>query len=145
MATKTQKKTLNDVLVQEWHPAFNREVITLNNGDVALAAGDTLVGKLALNTSGTTWKILDDGDTISAASVICPILDARILQGPVAGDASAFATKVTILRRGPALVHGDELEYDADVVKATVDAAMLALGIKKVSETGLAFTPASVV
>lgn len=143
MPTKTQKKLVDDVLQWMIHPAFNLEKITLNNGDVALAAGATLVGKLALNTSGTTWKILDDGDSITAASVICPIVDSRIIDSAKAGDASAIATNCVILRRGPAIVHGDELEYDADVVQATVKAAMLAQGIKLVFETGLAFDPAS--
>lgn len=142
---KTQKKTLNDVLIQLWHQAYCLEKITLNNGDIALVAGDTLVGKLAWNSSGSTWKILDDGDTISATSVICPILDSRILQSNFAADAASIATNCLILRRGPALVQAEELEYDPGLTVATVDAAMLAQGIKKVTEAGLAFTPASVV
>lgn len=139
----TQKKTVDDVLKWVAHPAFNFAEITLNNGDVALAVGDKLVGRLAWNSSGSTWKILDDGDSISATSVICPIVDDRTLLTAAAGDAAGIATRCRILRRGPALVHGDELTFDADVVQATVKAAMAALGIILVYETGLEWSPSS--
>lgn len=139
----TQKKTVDDVLKWMVHPAFCFEEITLNNGDIALAVGDKLVGRLAWNSSGTTWKILDDGDSISATSVICPIVDERTLLTAANADAAAIATRCRILRRGPALVHYDELVIDADVVVATVKAAMKAQNIVLVYETGDEWSPSS--
>jgi hypothetical protein len=140
-----QKKLLDDVLRWVVHPAYCYEEITLNNGDIALLAGDQLLGRLAWNSSGTTWKILDDGDSINTSSVICPIIDQRRLTDGVAGDAASIATRCLILRRGPALVHYDELIVDAGAVVATVKAAIEAQGIQLVYETGLQYTPASVV
>ena len=140
MAVKTQKLSRDDVLKWLIHPAFNLETITLNNGDVPLVIGDSLVGRLAWNSSGSTWKILDDGDSITAASIICPIMTDDLLIANAAGDAAAAFPKCVILRRGPALVHADGIVYDADVVQATVNAAMLAQGIKLVTETGLQYT-----
>lgn len=136
MAAIVQKLVLDDVVKYLLHPGYNIDLITLNNGDIALEVGDSLLGKLAWNSSGTTWKILDSADVITASSIICPIVYNRKLIAAAAADAAGFLTKVPIIRRGPALVHKDVLFYD-EQVEATVDAALLALGIKPVDETGL--------
>ena len=134
MAAITQKLVLDDVVKYLLHPAFNVDIVSLNNSDVARAAGDGLIGELAFYT-GSAWKILDDGDSISAASLICPILWNEKLLAAAAGDEAAIVPKCPILRRGPAIVIKNDIVYDA--VEATCDAAMLALGIKTVEETGL--------
>lgn len=142
MTVYTQKKVLDDVLQWMAHPSYCVDTVTISNGDIALAEGDSLIGQLAFYT-GSVWKILDDGDSISATSLICPILHTPKLLEAATADEVGFLTKVPILRRGPALVQYEELVIDA--VEATVLAAMLALGIKTVSENGLVYTLASVV
>lgn len=138
----TQKRVLDDVAQWMVHPAFCVESVTLNNGDIALVEGDSLLGKLAWYT-GSAWKVLDDQDVISGTSLICPILYTRKMLAAVTADQAAFLTQVPILRRGPALVQYEELDIDA--VEATVLAAMLVLGIKTVTENGLVYTMDSVV
>lgn len=139
---KTQTLRLADVLKWVVHPGFCYEEVSLNNGDIALSQGGSILGHLAFYT-GSAWKILDDGDSITAASIICPILHQQLLLADAAGDAAAFLPKCVILRRGPAIVHKEKLTYDAGVVQATVDAAMAAQGIITKIEEGLEYTYAS--
>lgn len=138
MTAITQKLVLDDVVKFLLHPAYNLDVVaSLNNGKTALAVGDQLLGKLAWNSAGTTWKILDEDDVISATSIICPIVHLpRMLEAELA-DAAGVAVDVSVLRRGPALIHYQGIDYGG-AVEATVNAAMLALGIKVVNETGVA-------
>lgn len=136
---KTQKANLDDVLKWCVHEAYCIELVTLSNSDVAQVAGDTILGHLAWYT-GSVWKVLDSGDTISGTSLICPILYTRAMTGAVAADAVGFLKNVPILRRGPALVHKDGIRYNPSVVSATCVTAMLALGIKQVDEVGVVYS-----
>ena len=101
---KTQKANLDDVLKWSVHEAYCIELVTLSNSDVALVAGDTILGHLAWYT-GSVWKVLDSGDVISGTSLICPILYTRAMTGAVAADAVGFLKNVPILRRGHRFRH----------------------------------------
>lgn len=136
----TQKAVLDDVLDWMVHPGYCVEEVSLNNGDIALSAGDSLIGMIAINTSGTTWKILDDGDTFSAASIVGVILHNTKLLANAAADAAAMVPKCAVLKRGPARVHRDGLVYDAGLTAATVDAALAAAGIQIIEETGVLYS-----
>lgn len=152
MTAITQKLVLDDVVKYLLHPAFNFEVVSaINNGKNALAIGDQLLGKIVWWT-GSAWKILDEDDAISPVttatysapdvtvvepSTLGVITTLPRLEAVADADAAAFASDITILRRGPALVHRDGIDYGgAD--EDDVNAILKAQGIIIVDETGVA-------
>lgn len=148
MAVITQKTVLDDVVKYLAHPAFCVDVLTVSNGDVALAIGDSILGKLVFWT-GAVWKIVDSEDTLETdgtavttdvlaeRSKVGVIVDTRKMLSAVLADAAGFITDCAVLRRGPALVHEDYVVYDEQTA-ADVNALLLEAGIKVVGDAGLA-------
>jgi len=114
MPTLTQKRTIGDVLKDEYNPNYSREAVTMLTGAVypvgAVVGLITASGKYKLSTNTGA-----DGAQV-AGGVVLEHADAS------AGD----VTGVVILRRGPAIVSRLALTFDATVDDAPKTAAKLA-------------------
>ena len=113
MVTKTEALVIGDVLVWEADRKYCVEEWLIEN---AVASEVTFVVGVTLEpgTSATTQKI-PCGTAANADS---------ILLEKVTVAASSNSSLASVLIRGPAVVNGDNLDYNSQTV-ATVDAALL--------------------
>jgi len=133
----TPARSVDSVVKWLIHQGYNIDVVTLVANTGGIAAGTSLMGKLAMKSAGV-WKNVIAGDTVSGTSELGIILRRELVLAAVAGAASI--TNVPMLTQGPAMVHHDGLSYGGQT-ESTCNTALLAKGIKVVDEVGILYDP----
>ena len=108
MTVLTSPATLSDLLKREFDPNYSRETITLKAGTAyplgAVLGRVTADGKYAFSPAASTTGI--EGAEIANAVLIEAV------------DATAADTQALVLARGPVIVAGRALVFDASVADA---------------------------
>ena len=118
----TSKKKLQDLLLWESEARYCRKKATLK-GVAAAGSVEYPIGRI-LKVSGSDYLGTVAGDTTAAAAVLLETVT-------LVDDATR---EVAIMVNGPSILNTDELESPATTNLAAQKAALVALGMKLVSE-----------
>lgn len=143
MVTINEGARLQDVVDWMVHHGYCVESYKVDLGDVAKSKGDKLVGEILIFGVNSNPKLVDTtGDSLGATSDLGILLEPSGLTADKAADATdVYGREVPVLVRGPARIHNQGLKLDTTTATlADAKAALDAVGVQFVDETGLEYT-----